>query len=185
MSKTYQVNPDEELPKVERMLCDLAWRTALAYPVLFEEAKSEAYYAFMRACEQFDRTRGSKFSTWCYFWVWTHLKTFVTRRSVDPLYFTDTLPEEAASEEPSKFRECLEEVINDLSEDAKEIMSLLLETPKELMNRKSKSRKAPVVTPHQLLRQVKNFLIERRKWDKQEVDTALDQLRRRLRWEWA
>ncbi len=137
------VDPNAVLPEVEQMLYNLSWKFAQTYPVPFEEAKSEAYYAFVRACADFDSERGSKFSSWCYYWVWTHLKTFVTKRTVDPLTFIE-INEETLGEtsmEPISFpgesrlerlSDETQEIIKDLSGDAKEILELLLETTDEI-----------------------------------------------------
>lgn len=163
------IDPTEEFPKVENMLYQLAWKTAQAYPVPFEEARSEAYYAFMRACADFKPDRGSKFSSWCYFWVWTHLKTFVTKRTVDPLVFIE-VKESLLGEAPPERSEALE-MLEDLSEDAKEIITLLIETPRELIGL--------AMTPKQLLKKVKEHLVAKGK-ARDRVDRAAEEIRLRL-----
>jgi len=158
--KTPFIDPDKALPEVEKMLFDLAWKTANTYPVTFEEAKTEAYYAFVRACHDYspEKSKGSKFSTWCYFWVWTHLKTFVTKRTVDPLVFVEIDDDLAgAAPEDNSFNHSPLEGLSDdlvrgLSADAKEIMSLLIETPAEILG----GVPVPVT---RLLGKVKNHLV--------------------------
>lgn len=167
MKLTNTIDPEVELPKVEKMLYSLAWKTSNAYPVSFEEAKAEAYFAFMKACEQFDPKRGAKFSSWCYFWTWTHLKTFVTKRTVDPLCFVE-LDDDLTGEAPPERSEFMESLA-DLSEDAKEIISLLLETPGEILE-----LGAP--TPKRILKRVKDYLVERKgkKW--LHVEVAVEEI---------
>ena len=84
-----KIDPQIEFPKVEKMLCSLAWKVAQACPVTFEESRSEAYLAFMLACQTYDSRRGSKFSSWCYFKVWTSLRSWITKRTRDPLICTE------------------------------------------------------------------------------------------------
>jgi len=157
------------------MLYSLAWRCANTYPVPFDEAKSEAYYAFMRACNDFNPSRGAKFSSWCYFWVWTHLKTFVTKRTVDPLTFMD-INEELVGAAPPQRSESME-MIEDLSADAKEIISLLIETPAEILG-------GCPVPAKQLLNKVKKYLVEQGK-DRRAVERAQQEITLRFREAWA
>jgi hypothetical protein len=171
------IDPDVQLPLVEKMLYDLAWRTANTYPVPFEEAKAEAYYAFVRACHDYNPTKakGSKFSSWCYFWVWTHLKTFVTKRSTDPLLFVEPA-ELKDGEAPSAWSPTLE-LVDELSEDAREIISLLLETPSDLLGGRS-------VTARQLLALVKKHLVEAGR-SKVRVEKAHIEIETKFRAAWA
>lgn len=168
------IDPNEQFPQVEKMLYDLAWKCANAYPVTFEEAKSEAYYAFVRSCQDYDpdKSKGAKFSTWCYFWVWTQLKTFVTKRSVDPLIFVE-MKEDLLGGKPDLRSESME-MFCDLSDDAKEIIQLLIETPAEILG-----RNGPVPAKHLLIR-VKAYL-ERAGRDKKTLETAVEEIRLRLR----
>jgi hypothetical protein len=128
---TPTIDPDIALPQVEKMLYKLAWKTAQSYPVPFEEAKSEAYYAFVRACQDFRPDKGTKFSSWCYFWVWTHLKTFVMRRSGDPLTFVE-IDDDLCGEAPLEVSAEIS-LVKDLPNDARELFSLLCEAPRECM----------------------------------------------------
>lgn len=177
MNHMMLINPETEFPNVEKMLYNLAWKTANTYPVTFEEARSEAYWAFMNACRDFNPTKakGSKFSSWCYFWVWTHLKTFVTKRSVDPLCFVE-MNEDLVGTAPAERSESLD-LIEDLSEDAKEIISLLLETPEELIGMS--------LTTRQLVKGVKNYLVKKKKRNKEKVDKAFEEARIHLQEAWA
>lgn len=176
MTSKNNINPDEMLPTVEKMLFNLAWKCANAYPVTFEEARSEAYYAFMCACRDYDPTRGSKFSTWCYFWTWTHLKTFITKRTVDPLSFFD-IDEELVGAAPPQRSESLD-MIEDLSEDAREIIALIIETPHEIL------RGTPIPAKH-LLTRVKAYLVAKRGKDRRKLDQASEEIKIRFRAAWA
>lgn len=172
--KMNNINPEEEFPKVEKMLYRLAWNTANAYPVTFDEAKSEAYFAFMRACQDYNPNKGSKFSSWCYFWVWTHLKTFVTKRTVDPLEFIE-IKEELLGEAPPE-RSDLLELAGELSNDAQEMIAMLIEIPDELHG--------VSMTAKQLMKRVKEHLVKKGK-DRKRVDLAHQEICLCFRSAWA
>lgn len=169
-----KMDPMVVFPEVEKMIYKLAWKTAEAYPVTFEEARSEAYWAFMRSCEDFKPGRGAKFSSWCYYWVWTHLKTFVTKRTVDPLTFVDIDDDLCGGAAPLR-NDCLE-LVSDLSEDAKEMISLFLETPAELVG--------VSMTPHQYMKRVKKMMVTKGR-DRKAVETAFLTLQSRFQEVWA
>lgn len=170
------IDPEQAFPEVEKMLYDLAWKCSNAYPVTFEEARSEAYYAFVRSCQDYDpdKSKGAKFSTWCYFWVWTQLKTFITKRSADPLCFIEINEDASAlfGEAPNLNSESLE-MFDDLSDEAKEIIALLIETPQEILGT------APLPAKH-LLARVKGYL-EMAGREKKVLDAAVEEIRLRLR----
>jgi hypothetical protein len=169
------INPQEVFPSVEKMLYRLAWNTANTYPVTFEEARSEAYYAFMRACQDYKPDKGAKFSSWCYFWVWTHLKTFVTKRTVDPLTFLE-LDDDLTGAAPPIKSECLD-LVEELSGDAKEIINLLIETPRELIGL--------TMTPKQFMKKVKEYLVQKQGRCPQRVDKAHKELSTCFQEAWA
>jgi len=124
---TPTIDPDVALPQVEKMIFSLAWKTAQTYPVPFEEAKSEAYYAFVRACHDYRPNKGTKFSSWCYFWVWTRLKDMVMARSKDPHVFVEIDDDLCGGEAPEI------SLVKDLPSDARELFSLLCGAPKECL----------------------------------------------------
>lgn len=170
MNNTLTVDPDKEFPLLEKMLYSLAWRFSNTYPISFDEAKSEAYYAFVRACYDFKSARRTKFSSWVYYWVWTHLKTLVTKRTVEPIVFVDM--DENQEGEAAPDQSLPKDVFEDLTEDAKEIISLLLETPSELLGGEE-------LRPSRLLKRVREHLIHKGKtqddleWAEREITMKL------------
>lgn len=168
------IDPEVEFPKVQKMIYGLAWRTSQAYPISYDECLSEAYMAFMRACGDYQPKRGTKFSSWVYFWVWTKLKDLVMKRSKEPLEFVD-INEELVGAAPPVQIESLE-LIDDLSSDAKEIISLLIETPRELLGM--------AMTPKQLMSKVKGHMIKKGRNPKQ-VEKAHKELCNRFQEAWA
>jgi hypothetical protein len=188
---TNKIDPQIEFPKVEKMLCSLAWKVAQACPVTFEESRSEAYLAFMLACQTYDSRRGSKFSSWCYFKVWTSLRSWITKRTRDPLICTE-MNDELTGFAPEQRGEIMD-MIGGLSEDAQEIISLLLETPAEILEvgrissgpRRGQSLDlGNKMTPKQLLARVKEYL-RSKGLDKRRIERAQREIELRF-WEvWA
>lgn len=164
------VTPDEAFPLVEKMLYKLAWK--VQSPMLqFEEARSEAYLAFMKCCETFDPDRGMKFSSWCHYKVQRHLKSFITKRMKDRHVFCDEM-ETVAGAAPENRRELLL-ALDDLSGDAKDLISLLIETPQEILE------ELPM-TPAQLLEKVRDYLGFTRGWDAVYSDITEHEIRMRF-----
>ena len=148
------VDPEEVFPQVEKMIYSQAWKFAKQYPIPFEEARSNAYASFMEACARYNPHRKAKFSTWCNFLIWCNLMTEVTRRAKEPIVFVEIVDEEVAGAAPllsESFAELMEDVKASLSEDAKTILSLLLETPADLLG-------GIRPTPKQLMTRVKKAL---------------------------
>lgn len=168
------VDPNEMLPEVEKMLYKQAWKLSENYGIPFEEARSEAQLAFMRACYDFKPERGAKFSTWCYYWVWCQLKDFITRRTNDPLIPTE-INEEMLGEAPPEHSPSLE-LVAELSSDAQEVVSLLLETRQEA--------EAIAVTAKQLLRKIRVQLVEEVGWERTRFDKAHEELHTTLNHAW-
>ncbi len=164
------IDPTEALPSVNKMLYDLAWKARNSrFP--FEEAISEAYWAFVQACYSYDPHRGAKFTTWCYFKTWTHLKTVVTKKTRDPLVFTE-MKEELVGAAPANKRDFLD-MVEDLSSDAREIISLLLDAPKEVLHT------VPTTTA-QLLSRVCDHLGFNRGWDGFQSGVTLHEIQTRF-----
>jgi len=172
-----KIDPVAEFPKIENLLYSLAWKFARKYPYpneeeMFLECKSEACFAFMRACEQFQSNRGAKFITWCYKRVWYDLKTFVTKRSKCPLEFMEI--NEDLLGETEIITETYVDLISDIGWDAREIVKLIKETPADLMHWKWGGTPR---TPHHLLEKVKDFLIAKRGRNERDIALACRELR--------
>ncbi len=166
-TKPRKIDPEKELPRVQNLLYQLAWRAKnLRLP--FEEAKGEAYFAFMLACRSFDPSRGMKFSSWVYFKVRNHLRTTCTRGSRDPLVFVE-INDEVCGAAPSNRKEFLE-MLEDLSAEARELIHLLIELPGEILN-------DPPTSPRHLLARVCEYLGFRRGLDDVAQDIRVNEIR--------
>jgi hypothetical protein len=178
------VDPVEMFPSVEKMIYCQAWKFAKKYPITFEEAKSQAYYGFIRACYKYTPGK-QKFSSWCYFLVWVTLKDLIMARAKDPMIPVDPMPDTEAgrreaeelmgvsTDESGMFREGIEDTVSDLSNEAKEMLGLLLEPPAELL-----LRTRP--TPKQLVCRVKKHLISQGR-TKDQLQNAYCELGNRLK----
>ncbi len=168
-------NPLLLFPTVEKMLYDLAWKFVHKYPQLeWEDAKSQAYWGFMRACKLYKPGYCKiKFSTFCYTCTWYNLKNLVMDRSGDRLCFVE-MDDDLCGEAPPAHSPCLE-VLNELSHDAQEIVAMLLETPKEVLE--------VAGTPKQLLRKVKAHLVRKGRC-KQRLEEATTEITTAFRTVW-
>jgi len=176
-NRPFVVNPEEMFPLVEKMIYRLAWRTSETYPISFEEARSEAYAAFLCCCQDYKPDRKMKFTSACYYWIWTILKDLVMKRSADPLNFIEEekdLVALAGGKETLRVDSL--DLAAELSEDAKEIIQLLVETPGELLE--------GVPTPKQLLSRVKTHLINQGR-ERGRIEKAHVELRSRFQEVWA
>ncbi len=178
------VNPEKMLPVVADMLYHQAWKFATRYPITFEEAKSEAYLAFVESCYSYNRKRGSKFTTWCYHEVWCKLKDLITARTTDRHVLVDLSAEDeldrrnaedmmGASEDLSQeFFESIEDLLQCLSDDAKRMLEMILDTPKRLLDGKRP-------TPLQLVTRVRRDMIATGT-SKDDVDQIQQELQTRF-----
>lgn len=172
------IDPIVEFPKVEKMLYDLAWKFSRTHGLRFEDARSEAYAGFMKACNNYRPGKGMKFSSWCYFVTWGVLKSHTMRRAGDPLCSAErcleleeeivgagepTVPRrvlellDATERQPISntiqvlFREApreLWEATEDLSEVAEELFFLFAETPAELNLSRNKGEQVAQIKKH-------------------------------------
>lgn len=171
---TYAVNPEEAFPQVEKLIYDLCWKTVAACPVTFEDARSVAYNAFMRACQDYKPDRKMKFSSWVYYWVWCDLKTWITKLARNPVTFVEIEEELCGFAPPA--RSDYRDLIADLSDDAKEIVSLLVDTPKEFNGQ--------AMTPGQLMKKVKEHLVAQGR-NRKVIEQACQDLQHRFQEAWA
>lgn len=161
------VDPNEMLPTVEKMLYNLAWKFHSMYGWPFDEALSEAYAGFMKACRIYRPGKGMKFSSYCYLAVWGFLKSESMKRAKSaknmPLVEID---EQVCGETPeisnphllmmtehvrrgslqqtfaTLLSECpreLHDITSSLSEDAQELFFLFWNSPGEIARMRARA----------------------------------------------
>lgn len=139
------IQADKELPKIEKMIYRLAWKfTHAQFP--FEDARQEAFMAYVKACETFDETRGMKFSTYVYFKVKNHLITRVTKDANKQVFYFEPEQIFRAIEgnqllEPKELTRW-QDMLQELSRDAREVIALIVDTPHDLIGDASLTPKA-------------------------------------------
>lgn len=190
----------QELPGVEKILFSLAQKTSKTCPVTYQEALSECYFAYMCACRDWDpfyqkKGRNSKFSSWVYFWTWTHLKTWITKRTNDRLVFFDSPGDEEDGvlpywieniPAPPQHSPCLE-LIEDLSQDARELVKLILEMPSDLKKDMwmTKGDDWTIVPPERILEKVVNHMVRQLDHEEDNIEWAVAECMSKFRAVWA
>jgi len=165
------------LEDVQKMLYKQAWDAAARYDLPFDECLSECYWGFVRAVNwRFDASRGLKFSSEVFLINSWRFKTRLRRQVRETERFPlAELNEETAGFAPPERSECLE-AVEGLSEEAREIIELLLETPQELLE--------DLPTPKQLLKRVKQYL-QRQGHHKRDLARAEEEIEQTFRAIWA
>lgn len=186
---TPMVDPEKMFPEVEKMIYHQCWKFAKQYPITFDELKSEAYYAFTLACYDYKEGCGTKFSTWCNFWVWTKLKDLITARTKDPHVLVDMVADDELSRrqteellgeadtKSAQFNADLTDLMDLLTDDACELLEMILHAPKEVL-----AGDRP--TPRQLVARIRKHLVANGK-TKVEVDEAHLELKEYFTHKWA
>lgn len=174
MDQINNMDANQLYAEVEKMLYKLAWQTSKTYGIPFEVCRSECDYAFVKALNwRYDPSKGTKFSTCVHTIARWRLKNLVRGRMEEAP--TIEIEEGLLGAAPPTRAESLE-LIDDLSHDAKEILSLLLETPKEILGQ------APIPV-HHLVKRVKDYLVQQGR-AKRDVDRAHKELQTRFKEAW-
>lgn len=108
---------------VQNMLYDIAHKFLRKYGGDFEELVSQANLYFMTAYNSFS-SKKSNFTTWCYFIVW---KGLLNERQKE--IKTNYIPCDTNGYDEDG---CFIDFIDELSEDSKIIVGLILDTPNDL-----------------------------------------------------
>lgn len=121
----------------KRLVNDVAWKFVRGYGGDFEEVQADSYCYFVESIRGYDETRGTQLSSHISFWIWSRLldkwRAQTTRRNqIGPILHSDS-PSWLANEAIDKCSDWdLSEFLSSLTEDAKTVVKLCLETPKEL-----------------------------------------------------
>lgn len=126
-------DPLTNLDSCQRIIHNLVNRFDSMYPIDRDTLLSEAYHAYVQACAKYDPTRTGKdgkvaaLTSWVYFYVYMDLKTMVMKGASAPVHHDiDDHPMPSTSHFYAPLTE-------DLSDDAKTIVQLFVETPGELL----------------------------------------------------
>lgn len=132
----------------------------------------------METCRKWEPDRGQTFSTYLYYRLSLDLKTFVEnthrRQFIRMTYYLDTMQKNTIPAQNTAYS-----MWEEFSEDAQEIIQLLIESPAELFGENILSLKKDG-----LVRHVKEFLHKRGK-PKSHIKRAYREIETKLRQVWA
>lgn len=162
------VDPSEMWPKVEKLVYRLAHRAEALHGIPYEDALSEAQWGFMRACKRYKHSSEASFASWCHLVISRRLQTLGIKRAKERLDFMEVNDDLLQDHAPAP-TSLVQDLLAGLSEDAREMLSLLLETPQELLE--------DVVSPRTLLRRVKDRLQAQEGRNRRKVNRAAREIR--------
>jgi DNA-directed RNA polymerase specialized sigma24 family protein len=116
---------------MHRLICKLAWQYSKGTSLSVQDLISEGYLALLLANNKYDPERGAK-STFVYHVVRNH---FVGLRGCWPLMLE--VPDAMVSVDPASMLEDahrFRQAISSLSAEAKEVVKIICESPKEIMD---------------------------------------------------
>ncbi len=171
-----QIDPEQAFLECEKMLFKLAWAASTKHDLPFSDCLSECSFAFVKAINwRFKPERGAKLSTCVYSIAkWRLHELVLAKRAA---HANEEIDEEKLGDAPPLHSPSLE-LVDDLSNDAKEIIRLLLDTPAEVLG----IQPVPV---KQLLTKVKAYLIKRRGKRRSDLDKAHQEIKNCFQQAWA
>jgi hypothetical protein len=170
---------DTLFQSVEKLLCKQAWTASNRYGIPFDAALSECHQVFMKATEQFQEGRGTKFSTFLQLKLQWHFLTLARKHIQRATRFAEMeLNEEVVGAAPEQHKPALE-AVDGMSSEAQEIIEMLLETPAELLG------VWDPVRPKQLLARVKLYLRSKHGYSKRRLEEAHKEIQTTFRAIWA
>jgi DNA-directed RNA polymerase specialized sigma24 family protein len=120
----------ETFRDVEKMLYEMCWKFAKRFGMDFEELVSVGHVAFMKVYQGFDASRGCQFSSHFHNSLRFALLDFVSaERSRQQKYHVDS---DLVSLAPDIHGHRLQNILADLSNDARTVVLAIVESPKEL-----------------------------------------------------
>ena len=152
---------------VRKLLFKMASNAVDRFGMERNEALSEAYIAYRKALDSYDPESGTKFSTWVYTKVRYHfmeLSRTDQRRNERCALLTDDAEMEIEDRTYDQFH------FPDLSDEAKFVIKLVIDSPKELYQRILKDPR-----PSQYKRHIKQYLLQHQ-WLRSEIDSVFAEI---------
>lgn len=166
----------ETYKDVEMMIYKIVHRFSACYRMPFEDLLSEAHLTFVRAYQKYDPARfekKAKFSSYLYFALSCDLRTFMKKQRKH-LNLLEVKEEMVGSECHRAFRVIME---SELSEDARQVVGMVLDTPSELVALFKWNR---VKTPAGTLHSLREHLLHDVGWTARRVTRTFDEIRQAL-----
>lgn len=170
------VSLEKNLPYVHDTLRKLAWDVAKRTPLSFEEALSEAYWLYIKACGHWEPGHGASFNTWIYCYVSLNLRAMIAKKTkdADRLALIEINDEILPGKEDPQ-NEFANHIMQLVSEDARHIIGMLIDTPAELYQEMAEIPK----TGHQLLRCVTSYM-QKAGWSRNRLEKAKREIREQV-----
>ena len=167
------MNAEALYPTVRDMIHKITWNFYITYGGEYDDWLGLAHEGFMKACQTYDPSRGMKFSSWCYYCLWTTLKDAQMKKARESLIF---VPEEEAPEgsyrQPVGWRLDLEEIRKKLIPEAEKILDYIIDIPEEI--------RAHATKPPVLIKKIKSFLKEKEGWREEQWERGMRNLKEAL-----
>lgn len=174
-----QADPRELYPQVETLLECIAWDFVRRYPRLrIEDVRTEAYHCFMTAARRFNPDCGAQFKTWCRFIVTHRLKSYVRSLAQDRLVPVENEELCAHVGTTTQQRPASLDIVSEMGEDARELVSLLVESPAEILETGAR-------TTRDLIRSVREYLMDRKGWKRDHFRRTFVEVQDTLREAWS
>lgn len=159
----------------KRMIYKIAYESHRKYGkstnVTFDELVSEAWNAVITKSERYDSKISCR-STWVYFTAFYGIKNYCVNRLRRHEYKNINISE--CSEEYSAPRGWLDNLFDEISEEAQTLIGVLLEAPEELSNVVSPT------TPRRTERAVRSYMIDAMDWTRKEYRRTHKEIERHL-----
>ncbi len=159
----------DTLDNVRKMLDKLAWNYCDHSKQDFEDYQSVANLAYMKAYHSFDPTKGASFITWTWHCANGYLKR---HRSKMAKQYANEKQATIKREPIQKPRYFYDRVMAELSEDARLVLRLIAESPKELVHCFRYAKRSPRKARHMI-----RLRMQDEGWKPARVVDAFDEIR--------
>jgi DNA-directed RNA polymerase specialized sigma24 family protein len=156
----------------QNLINKLSWSYHRSTGVEFEEIKNQARFLFFKAYKKYDSTKKIKFITYLYTVLKNDLHKFCIKYARTVCVDQEILEQEPTNLDPSILTGFKIDVLEGLSDDAKEIIDLVLKDHKTVDFRQSHT---------QIRLSIKSFLKEEYKWSTKTILSAFKELKHALK----
>lgn len=175
MTSTAELNTDilkETYIDLQKIVYDQAHKKSRLFHMPYEDALSLAHSAFVKAVNNYDPSKGAKISTWVTFCLHNDLINYLKKEYRH--YSYEPLEEEYHGGD--NINHFVQEFTEGLSDEAKQVVMLLLETPDELSNLMQWDG---VRNKTGTLKTLKNYLLDMG-WVASEIKETITEIRQAL-----
>ena len=160
---------------VENLIYNIVWKFKNCYGGDFEELVAEANLLYIYAYNSHNK-KTSKFSTWVYFCIWKGLIDFINFLKEKNKYGRVFLLEELEcfQENFISSSETFVELIDEVGEDSKTIINLIMNLPKDLQNNILQRGGHP----HNVRIPIRNYLSSKLGWTGKRIKESFDEIKK-------